>query len=126
MYISDTHLKSFLADAGLVSQKDFDAAETEAKETGKPIGEILTAHNAIGEDEREKRENVVANVAVDRARETSQKSVEHLQRAEVELNLVSPFVQCELPGSRQPFHILVRLDEAPPLSFFVHVALQFL
>ena len=26
MYISDTHLKSFLADAGLVRQKDFDAA----------------------------------------------------------------------------------------------------
>ena len=51
MYISDTHLKSFLADAGLVSQKDFDAAEKEAKESGKPIGDILIAHNAIGEDE---------------------------------------------------------------------------
>ncbi|HEY4514447.1 MAG TPA: GspE/PulE family protein [Candidatus Paceibacterota bacterium] len=51
MYISDTHLKSFLADAGLVSQKDFDAAEMEAKEAGRPVGEILTAKNAIGEDE---------------------------------------------------------------------------
>jgi len=51
MYISDTHLKSFLADAGLVSQRDFDAAETEAKEAGRPVGEILTAKNAIGEDE---------------------------------------------------------------------------
>jgi type IV pilus assembly protein PilB len=51
MYISDTHLKSFLADAGLVSQKDFDAAEREAKASGRPIGEILTAKNAIGEDE---------------------------------------------------------------------------
>ncbi|HXK38961.1 MAG TPA: GspE/PulE family protein [Candidatus Paceibacterota bacterium] len=51
MYISDTHLKSFLADAGLVSQKDFDAAEKEAKETGKPIGDILVAKSAIGEDE---------------------------------------------------------------------------
>ena len=51
MYISDTHLKSFLADAGLVSQRDFDAAEMEAREEGKPVGEILTAHNAIGEDE---------------------------------------------------------------------------
>jgi type IV pilus assembly protein PilB len=51
MYISDTHLKSFLADAGLVSQKDFDSAEREAKETGKPVGDILTAKNAIGEDE---------------------------------------------------------------------------
>jgi type IV pilus assembly protein PilB len=51
MYISDTHLKSFLADAGLVSQKDFDTAETEAKQSGKSVGDILTAHNSIGEDE---------------------------------------------------------------------------
>ncbi|MBV9159036.1 MAG: hypothetical protein JO019_00355, partial [Candidatus Kaiserbacteria bacterium] len=48
MYISDTHLKSFLADAGLVSQKDFDAAEKEAKEENKPVGDILVAKNAIG------------------------------------------------------------------------------
>ncbi|MCE9541534.1 GspE/PulE family protein [Candidatus Kaiserbacteria bacterium] len=51
MYISDTHLKSFLADAGLVSQKDFDAAEAEAKESKQPVGDILIAKNAIGEDE---------------------------------------------------------------------------
>jgi len=51
MYISDTHLKSFLADAGLVSQKDFDAAEKEAKEAGKTVGEVLTARSSIGEDE---------------------------------------------------------------------------
>ena len=51
MYISDTHLKSFLADAGLVSQKDFGAAEIEAKQSGKPVGEILVSHNYIGEDE---------------------------------------------------------------------------
>src|SRR3989344_5815954 len=51
MYISDTHLKSFLTDAGLVSQKDFDAAEKEAQETKKPVGEILVAKSAIGEDE---------------------------------------------------------------------------
>ncbi len=51
MYISDTHLKSFLADAGLVSQKDFDAAEADAKSEGRPIGELLISRNAIGEDE---------------------------------------------------------------------------
>src|SRR3989344_7102060 len=51
MYISDTHLKSFLADAGLVSQKDFDAADKEAKTEGKTVGEILIARSAIGEDE---------------------------------------------------------------------------
>lgn len=51
MYISDSHLKTFLADAGLVSNKDFDAAEKEAKERNRPIGEILIAQNKIGEDE---------------------------------------------------------------------------
>ncbi|MBI5644511.1 type II/IV secretion system protein [Candidatus Kaiserbacteria bacterium] len=51
MYISDTHLKSFLADAGLVSQKDFDAAEAEAKSTGQTVGDVLTSKNAIGQDE---------------------------------------------------------------------------
>ena len=51
MYISDTQLKSFLADAGLVSQKDFDVAEKEAQESGKPVGEILVGKSAIEEDE---------------------------------------------------------------------------
>src|SRR5580704_887925 len=51
MYISDTHLRSFLADAGLVSAKNFDAAEAEAKEMGKQVGDILTAKNEIGGDE---------------------------------------------------------------------------
>lgn len=51
MYISDTHLKTFLADAGLVSNKDFESAEKEARESGRSVGEVLTAHNIIGEDE---------------------------------------------------------------------------
>src|SRR3989344_7118762 len=51
MYISDTHLKSFLADAGLVSAKDFDVAVTEAKQSSKQVGDILVGKNAIGEDE---------------------------------------------------------------------------
>lgn len=51
MYISDAHLKTFLADAGLVSNKDFENAEREAKDRNRPIGEILIARNAIGEDE---------------------------------------------------------------------------
>ena len=51
MYISDTHLKSFLADAGLVSAKDFNTAEAEAQKTGQQVGDILKAKNAIGEDE---------------------------------------------------------------------------
>ena len=61
MYISDTHLKAFLADAGLVSAKDFDAAEKEAKESGKSVGDILTAKNTIGEDElRRTYANIIA------------------------------------------------------------------
>jgi type IV pilus assembly protein PilB len=51
MYISDTHLKSFLADANLVSAKDFETAEREAKEGGKTIGEVLVARGVVGEDE---------------------------------------------------------------------------
>lgn len=51
MYISDTHLKSFLSDAGLVSQKNFDAAEKEAQESGRPVGEVLVGKSLIGEDE---------------------------------------------------------------------------
>lgn len=51
MYISDTQLKTFLSDANLVSQKDFDAADAEAKERNQPVGDILIARALIGEDE---------------------------------------------------------------------------
>src|SRR6185312_7973404 len=51
MYISEDHLRSFLSDAGLVTQKKFDEAEKEAKDTGKSVGDILTAKNDISEDE---------------------------------------------------------------------------
>ena len=51
MYIADTHLKTFLSDAGLVSQKDFDIAEKEAKDAGRTIGDILVSKGLIGEDE---------------------------------------------------------------------------
>ena len=50
--------------------------------------------------------------------------MEHFQGTEVELDLESAFVQRELPRSRQPFHILVRLDEAPSFVLDVQVALQ--
>ncbi|OHB18870.1 MAG: hypothetical protein A2854_03395 [Parcubacteria group bacterium RIFCSPHIGHO2_01_FULL_56_18] len=51
MYISDTQLKTFLSDANLISQKDFDAADKEAKDRNQPIGDILIARSLIGEDE---------------------------------------------------------------------------
>jgi hypothetical protein len=46
MYISDTHLKSFLADAGLVSQKDFDAADAEAKEKREDGGRYFNGEKS--------------------------------------------------------------------------------
>lgn len=51
MYISDTHLREFLTDAGLVSGKAFDAAQEEAGEKHQPIGDILVSRGDIGEDE---------------------------------------------------------------------------
>ncbi|MFZ2556041.1 MAG: GspE/PulE family protein [Minisyncoccia bacterium] len=51
MYISDTQLKTFLSDANLVSQKDFDSADKEAKDRNQPIGDILVGRSLIGEDE---------------------------------------------------------------------------
>ncbi len=51
MYISDTQLKTFLSDANLVSQKDFDSADTEAKERNQSVGDILIGRALIGEDE---------------------------------------------------------------------------
>ena len=51
MYISDAHLKTFLSDGGLVSQKNFDIADKEAKETGRSVGEVLVGKSLIGEDE---------------------------------------------------------------------------
>jgi len=51
MYISDTQLKTFLSDANLISQKDFDSADKEAKDRNQPIGDILIARSLIGEDE---------------------------------------------------------------------------
>ncbi len=51
MYINDAQLKTFLADANLVSQKDFESVEREAKEGGKTVGDVLTARGLVGEDE---------------------------------------------------------------------------
>jgi type IV pilus assembly protein PilB len=51
MFIADAQLKTFLSDAGLVSQKDFEIAEKEAKVSKKSIGEVLVSRNALGEDE---------------------------------------------------------------------------
>lgn len=51
MYIADTHLRSFLSDAGLVSQKNFDEADNEAKGSGRSVGDVLVGKGMVGEDE---------------------------------------------------------------------------
>lgn len=51
MYISDTHLREFLLDAGLVSKKAFEDATATAEKSGNSIGEELVSAGAIGEDE---------------------------------------------------------------------------
>jgi type IV pilus assembly protein PilB len=51
MNVPDAQLKKFLADGGLVSAKDFDAATIEATETNKTATAILLAKNIISEDE---------------------------------------------------------------------------
>lgn len=51
MYISDSHLREFLLDAGLVSKKVFEAASEKAKESGSSVGDELVSAGEIGEDE---------------------------------------------------------------------------
>ena len=51
MYISDTHLRDFLLDAGLVSKKAFEDATDKAGKSGNSIGDELVSGGVIGEDE---------------------------------------------------------------------------
>ena len=51
MHVPDVHLKTFLADAGLVSRKAFDDASHEAASTGRTVPDILLAKSDIGEDD---------------------------------------------------------------------------
>jgi type IV pilus assembly protein PilB len=51
MYINDAQLKTFLADANLISQRDFESAVSEAQGAGKSVGDLLIARGLIGADE---------------------------------------------------------------------------
>jgi len=51
MFISDEQLRDFLLDAGLVSKRDFETAEREAKKAGHTIGDELISQGDINEDE---------------------------------------------------------------------------
>lgn len=51
MYIEPTQLKKYILESGLVSSKDILAAEKEAAEKSKDIGEILVSGGKISEDD---------------------------------------------------------------------------
>jgi type IV pilus assembly protein PilB len=50
MHVSESELKNFVIDSGLVSRKDVEAAAEEAKKRGQPLGDILVSSGAITED----------------------------------------------------------------------------
>ncbi|MBP6945950.1 MAG: type II/IV secretion system protein [Candidatus Pacebacteria bacterium] len=51
MIVPDAQLKTFIIDSGLVSRKDFEAAERDAKDTGQPLSDALVSGGVLGEDE---------------------------------------------------------------------------
>ena len=50
MHVSESELKEFIVDSGLVSRKDVDTAAEEAKQRGQPLGDLLVSSGAITED----------------------------------------------------------------------------
>src|SRR3989344_5491169 len=50
MHVSESELKDFIVDSGLVSRKDIDAALVEAKKRGLPLGDVLVGSGALTED----------------------------------------------------------------------------
>lgn len=51
MIVPDAQLKTFIIDSGLVSRKDFEVAERDAKDTGQPLSDALVSGGVLGEDE---------------------------------------------------------------------------
>jgi len=51
MHIEEGKLKEFIVDSGVISAKDFDTAEKEAKEKDQKIGEILVSKGILTEDD---------------------------------------------------------------------------
>ncbi|MDO8624239.1 MAG: GspE/PulE family protein [bacterium] len=50
MHVSESELKEFIIDSGLVPRKDVEAADLDAKKRGQPLGDILVSSGAITED----------------------------------------------------------------------------
>ncbi|MEK9176931.1 MAG: ATPase, T2SS/T4P/T4SS family, partial [Patescibacteria group bacterium] len=51
MKVSDTQLKTFVLDSGLVSRKDVETAEKAAVERREPLADALVSSGALGEDD---------------------------------------------------------------------------
>ena len=50
MQVSESELKEFILDSGLVARKDVEAADTEAKARKQSIGDILVGQGALTPD----------------------------------------------------------------------------
>lgn len=50
MHVSESELKEFILDSGLVAKKELDAASADAKERGASLGDTLVSRGAITED----------------------------------------------------------------------------
>jgi type IV pilus assembly protein PilB len=62
MYIEEKQLKEFILDSGLVSRRDFDAAELEAGQKGQGIGEFLVSQGKISEDDLRRMQAYVLGI----------------------------------------------------------------
>ncbi len=50
MHASESELKTFIIDSGLVSKKDIDAATEESKKNGQPLSQVLVSRGSMTED----------------------------------------------------------------------------
>lgn len=62
MRIQDAQLKRFIIDSGLVSRKDIDAAEKDAKEKDKTLAEALVSSGSMTEDDLRRVESYVLGI----------------------------------------------------------------
>lgn len=62
MYIAEAQLKEFVLDSGLVSRKDYESAEKEAKDSEKEVGEVLVMKGKISEDDLRRMQAYVLGI----------------------------------------------------------------
>jgi type IV pilus assembly protein PilB len=62
MYIAEAQLKEFVLDSGLVSRKDYEAAEKEAADSKKEVGEVLVMKGKISEDDLRRMQAYVLGI----------------------------------------------------------------